>query len=72
MINVENIIKYESGEMSLKEMVLFFAKLIKSGEVWSLQGHYGRNATAIIEAGIVDREGNIDEDMLNYYTEDDE
>jgi hypothetical protein len=72
MINVENIIKYESGEMSLKEMVLFFAKLIKSGEAWSLQGHYGRNAMAIIEAGIVDREGNIDEDMLNYYTEDNE
>ena len=71
-MNVENIIKYESGEMGLGEMVQFFADMIKSGDVWSLQGHYGRNATAIIEAGIVDREGNIDEDMLNYYTEDDE
>lgn len=72
MINVENIIKYESGEMSLKEMVLFFAKLIKTGEAWLLQGHYGRNAMAIIEAGIVDREGNIDEGMLNYYLDEDE
>jgi hypothetical protein len=71
-MNVDNIIKYESGEMGLGEMVQFFADMIKSGDVWSLQGHYGRNAMAIIEAGIVDREGNIDEDMLNYYLDEDE
>lgn len=49
--NIENIIRYEEGEMSDAEVVEFFQELINSGLCWSLQGHYGRMAMALIDAG---------------------
>lgn len=48
---VGKIMAYESGEMSRQEIVDFFQEIIDSGYVWSLQGHYGRTARALIEAG---------------------
>lgn len=48
---VEKIISYESGEMNQEEMVNFFQELIDNGMCWQLQGHYGRTAMALIEAG---------------------
>jgi hypothetical protein len=48
---VEAMIQYESGEMELPEMIMFFQDLIDSGLVWNLQGHYGRTAKALIEEG---------------------
>jgi hypothetical protein len=40
-------------------MVNLFAELVRTGMAWSLQGHYGRVAHALIEAGYLDREGNV-------------
>lgn len=49
---VEKIIAYESGDMQTQEeMVEFFQDLINSGQAWSLQGHYGRTAQALIDQG---------------------
>ena len=48
----ENIIRYESGEMSEAEEVKFFQGLIDTGLCWKLQGSYGRTATYLLEEGL--------------------
>lgn len=48
---VDQIIRYEQGEMDTDEIVSFFQGLIDSGLAWQLQGHYGRTAFALINAG---------------------
>jgi hypothetical protein len=50
-IMVDQIIRYESGEMSEEETVDFFQELIDTGLAWKLQGSYGRMAQALIAAG---------------------
>lgn len=50
---VSQVVEYESGEMGDSEMVLFFQDLVNSGMAWELQGHYGRTAMKLIEAGVV-------------------
>lgn len=55
----ESIIAYESGELTDQEVVYFFAELVKSGLAWNLQGHYGRTASALIEHGLIDEQGNV-------------
>lgn len=56
---IDKIISYESGELTDQETVYLFAELVQSGMAWTLQGHYGRTATALIDAGYIDREGNV-------------
>jgi hypothetical protein len=41
------------------EVLESWALLIKTGECWSLQGFYGRNAASLIDQGIISREGKI-------------
>ena len=50
---VEEIIRYENGEMNEDETIELFQKLIKSGEILHLQGHYGRMAQHLINTGQV-------------------
>jgi len=50
---VGKIIDYEDGNMSESEVVAFFQELVDSGMAWTLQGHYGRTARVLIEAGRV-------------------
>lgn len=45
------IIDYENGDLSYDEVVELFQALIDNGMAWSLQGHYGRTARALIESG---------------------
>lgn len=49
--SIDDIMRYEQGDMTQKEMVKFFQELIDSGMAWRLQGHYGRTAKALIENG---------------------
>ena len=56
---VTEIIAYESGELSPQKQEELFAKLIKNGMAWTLQGCYGRRAMEYIKHGYIDREGNI-------------
>lgn len=59
MPSVDDIVRYEDGAMSDEEIVKFFAELVKSGMAWKLQGHYGRTAASLIQAGYLDRNGKI-------------
>lgn len=62
MDRVDKIISYESGTMSDDDMVAFFQELIDDGSAWTLQGHYGRTAKALIESGSChERKENEDE-----------
>lgn len=50
---VDRIIDWESGLMDEDEAVEFFQDLVDSGLAWTLQGHYGRTASRLIDAGLV-------------------
>jgi len=51
-LNIDKIIAYENGELSEEEIIELFQALIDSGQAWSLQGHYGRTAAALIDEGL--------------------
>ena len=52
MDTVDKIMAYESGDMSEEEIVAFFQELIDTGMAFRLQGHYGRTARSLIDAGL--------------------
>lgn len=58
-IDVEQIIAYEQGELDEADTLALFGELIATGMAWSLQGSYGRQAAAFIEAGLISREGEV-------------
>ena len=47
------IIAYETGELNEDETLELFQHLVNNGLAWSLQGHYGRTASYLIEAGLI-------------------
>ena len=53
MDHIDKIIAYEQGELSRDETIEFFQELVDSGLVWTLQGHYGRTAQHLIDAGYI-------------------
>jgi len=50
--HLEDIVYFESGEMSEATTIAFFQDMIDSGVVWEQPAFYGRMATKLIEAGI--------------------
>lgn len=54
--HVGQIMAYEQGELNDVEAVELFQALLDIGLVWGLQGHYGRTATALINAGYIKRQ----------------
>ena len=53
MNNIDQIIAYESGELNDDDTIALFQDLVKTGLARSLQGHYGRAAQALIDAGLI-------------------
>lgn len=53
------IMSYEQGDLDEWESIELFSDLVASGIAWQLQGSYGRTASALIDGGILDREGSI-------------
>lgn len=52
MVFIQRIMDYEEGRLSEDEVSELFQELIDCGLCWQLQGHYGRMATALIDAGL--------------------
>lgn len=50
---IDTLIRYESEGLEDEELIEFFQYLVDTGMAWSLQGHYGRTASALIDAGYV-------------------
>lgn len=59
MNQVDAIIAYEQGELSVEGTINLFGELVKSGLAWQLQGHYGRTAAAFIENGFISKAGKV-------------
>ena len=60
MVSIGRIIDYEDGLLNEEETIALFQELVDSGMAWSLQGHYGRTATAMIDAGLVENRDWLD------------
>lgn len=59
MDQLDKMMAWENGELSDQDTLQLFSELIKNGQAWSLQGCYGRFAMQLIEAGYVDHDGKI-------------
>lgn len=54
---MDKIIDYEMGMLDEAQCLELFAMLIKTGQVWQLQGHYGRTARELIDMGVLTADG---------------
>ena len=59
MVNVDKIIAYENGDLDAGSTIEMFAEMVRDGSAWSLQGHYGRSAAALIREGFISPEGKV-------------
>jgi len=50
---INDVIKYEEGNMTDEEVISFFQYLVNSGIAWTLQGHYGRMAKHLLEEELI-------------------
>ena len=55
-MDLTKLIEYEQGSLNHKETMELFSDLIKSGQAWQLQGHYGRTASQLIDLGYITKE----------------
>ena len=58
-MKLSNFIAYEQGALDFGATLDFFAELIKTGQCWELQGHYGRMAASLIREGLISEQGNV-------------
>lgn len=55
---LDQMIAWENGDLNEQDTVDMFQALVNNGMAWRLQGVYGREATALIRAGYVQRPRN--------------
>ena len=65
MMMIDNIIAYENGDLSPVGVLRLFAHLVQSGQAWTLQGHYGRQAQAFIDFGLISPDGELNQDAID-------
>tara|TARA_B100000085_G_C18370513_1_gene442154 strand:+ start:587 stop:760 length:174 start_codon:yes stop_codon:yes gene_type:complete len=53
---IEDIVRYENGEMNEEQEIEFFQSLLDTGIIFSLQGHYQRQMDRMIENGVVNND----------------
>jgi len=53
----DKIIAYECGDIDEAGILELFSALISNGMAWTLQGSYGRTASALIDAGYISEDG---------------
>lgn len=51
------IMQYESGELSDNDTLELFSQIIKRKLMYTLQGHYGRTASALIQDDFLTNNG---------------
>jgi hypothetical protein len=49
---LDQVVKYESGQLDEPTTIALFQSLIESGLAWSLPGNYGRTASELITLGV--------------------
>lgn len=59
------IMDYETGNLGDRGIVELFSHLVETGQAWTLQGHYGRTAAALLEAGVLNEDGSLTEFALD-------
>lgn len=50
---MSGILDYEMGILEEEDTITLFQHLVDTGMAWQLQGHYGRTAQHMIDAGII-------------------
>jgi hypothetical protein len=60
---VGTIMEYEEGDLDLAATLELFQHLVNDGTAWSLQGHYGRTAAALLDGGWITPAGEPDPDF---------
>lgn len=62
-------VEQDPSQLSIEEYVEGMAGMIRTNIAFNLQGSWGRAAMALIEGGIVDRRGNVNNDALEVLME---
>ena len=50
---VSAIMGYEDGSLDQDEEIELFQHLVDTGQAWTLQGMYGRQAQRMLDAGLI-------------------
>ena len=56
---VSMIDAYENGDTNLEQEIFLYAELVRTGQAWTLQGHYGRVAKEMIDLEFISEDGRV-------------